>query len=808
MKRLIIIGTGMGAIKLAEKLVTSPLNSQLHITMIGEESCLPYNRILLSDVLAGERPAPTIIDHQVDWFESHGIDITLDDKVVAIDTDQQQLATANGRSFDYDYLVLATGSHVFKPPITGIDHPAVIPYRNLADVQRMARSCPSDKDVLVMGGGLLGLEAAWALRQRGNQVSVVHLLPTLMERQIDQTASDLLQAHLEHHGIRCYTNYRTQSIIDKAGGLRLQAQDGPALDADHLVLATGIRPNMSLADDAGLVCDRGILVDEFMQTSNPHVFAFGECAQFQNECVGLVAPVYQMAEALVRGLDAQLHDTSPAGGYQQATYLTKLKVSGIDLCSAGAFQDGEDRDTICLHDPALGIYKKIVLQDHKIIGFLNYGDTDNSDWLFEQLQSQVNITSSRRSLMFGPQGQGGDDAALRQIEAMSDDHEVCGCNGVNKGAIVSCVQSQNLSSLEAVKQQTKAATGCGSCQAKVNNILKWQLQQQGTELVETKSTVCACTDLSHDEVRAQIKTIKAQTIFEAFAQLGWHKPDGCPRCRPAINYYLLCEYPETYQDHQPSRFVNERQHANIQKDGTFSVIPRMFGGLTSPDELRLLADVADEFAIPCVKVTGGQRIDLLGARKEDLARIWTKLNQGGMVSGHAYGKAVRTVKTCVGSEWCRFGTQDSTGLGVALEKMCWGAWTPHKVKMAVSGCPRNCAESTIKDIGVIAVDSGWELYLGGNGGTKVRVSDFLVKVDTDAEVYEYTGALLQLYREQARYLERTSHWVERVGLKAIKQLVVDSPEQRATLYQRFQKSQNVKQKDPWAALNQAQQAAH
>lgn len=448
-----------------------------------------------------------------------------------------------------------------------------------------------------------------------------------------------------------------------------------------------------------------------------------------------------------------------------------------------------------LSDPAGGVYKKLVIRDDVLVGACLYGDTSDGGWYFKLLKDGTPIQAQRDHLIFGEStlgdaGTGGQDRA----SAMADSDEVCGCNGVCKGTIVKAISEQGLFTVDDVKKNTKAASSCGSCTGLVEQILMNCLGSNFQETPKTKA-VCACTDLSHGEVRRAIREHKLLTHAQAYAFMEWRTPNGCATCRPAINYYMLSTWPHEAIDDPQSRFINERAHANIQKDGTFSVIPQMKGGVTNAGELRRIADVADKYAVPMVKVTGGQRIDLLGVRKEDLVDVWRDL---GMQSGHAYGKSIRTVKTCVGSEFCRFGTQNSTQMGIDLETMLANMWSPHKVKLAVSGCPRNCAESGIKDVGIIAVDSGWELHIGGNGGIKTEVARFLVKVTTADEVREYTGAFLQLYREQAYYLDRTVHYIARVGLDYIRAQVVDDAANRRALYERLLYSLEGLV-DPWKA---------
>ena len=451
-----------------------------------------------------------------------------------------------------------------------------------------------------------------------------------------------------------------------------------------------------------------------------------------------------------------------------------------------------------LRDPARGVYKRVVLRESRIVGAVLYGDTADGSWYFDLLKKGADITSMRDTLIFGQAYQGGgalDPKAA--IAALADDVEVCGCNGVCKGAIAKAITAKKLTTLEDVRAQTKASASCGQCTSKVEALLAATLGDAYAAAAGRKP-MCKCIDLTHDEVRAFIVSKELKSVPAVMQELGWKTSCGCASCRPALNYYLLCAWPGEYRDDAQSRFINERVHANIQKDGRFSVVPRMWGGLTNPKELRAIADVAERFNIPTVKVTGGQRIDLLGVRKEDLPAVWAQLSAAGMVSGQAYAKGLRTVKTCVGSEWCRFGTQDSTGLGVKLEHFLCGSWTPAKVKLAVSGCPRNCAEATVKDIGIVCVESGYDIHIAGAAGLHVRATDLLAHVATEEEAIEYVAAVLQLYREKATYLDRIYRWAEKTGIDKIRAAIVDDPEGRHALVERFLKSQRAARRDPWA----------
>jgi nitrite reductase (NADH) large subunit len=472
-------------------------------------------------------------------------------------------------------------------------------------------------------------------------------------------------------------------------------------------------------------------------------------------------------------------------------------VTGVDLFSAGEFKEKENQEVLLFQDPGRGIYKKLVLSDNKIKGAVLYGDTIDGAKYFQMMRDATDVSDIRDTLLFGQANLGDSGRGSQQIMDLPDDTEVCGCNGVCKGDITKAINQHSLFTLDEVRSHTKASASCGSCTGLVEQILASTVGE-GYEETPTKKPICSCTQHSHNEVRRVIKEQQLKSHNEVHQFLEWNSEDGCPTCRPAINYYLLTEWPGEYDDPQ-SRFINERAHGNIQKDGSYSVVPRMWGGMTNPAELRAIADVADKFRVPEMKVTGGQRIDLFGIKKEDLPAIWRDLNEAGFVSGHAYGKAMRTVKTCVGKNWCRFGTQDSTDLGIKLEQLTWGSWMPHKFKLAVSACPRNCAEATIKDFGIVCVDSGYELHIGGNGGIKVRVTDLLTKVGSEEEVMEYCAAFCQFYREDAHYLERTAPWVERIGLQAIKENIVEDAELRAAYAERFRISQQSAQIDPWKA---------
>ncbi len=790
-ERLVLIGNGMAGVRTLEELLKlTP--EKYDITVFGEEPYGNYNRIMLSPVLASEKTIDEIMLNDDQWYADNNVTLHKGRKVTGIDRVRKVVRADDGTEAAYDRLIIATGSTPFILPVPGADKEGVIGFRDIHDVDLMLEASKKYKKAVVIGGGLLGLEAANGLMKQGMDVTVVHLLGHLMERQLDVTAAKMLQQSLQDKGMKFLMDHATEEVLGDDHVTGLKFSDGTEIAADLLVMAVGIKPNIELAQNAGLHCERGIVVNDTMQTFDPGIYSVGECVQHRGVCYGLVAPLFEQAKVAANHL-AEFG----IARYEGSVTSTMLKVTGIDLFSAGDFLGDDDTEEMVFQDVASGVYKKIVLRDNRIAGCVMYGDTIDGTWYFQMLKDGTDVSDFRNTILFGQAHLGdaghGDDT---RVAAMPDDAEICGCNGVCKGDIVNAISEKKLFTLDDVKAHTKAASSCGSCTGLVEALLAHTLGGDYSE-APSKKPLCSCTDYSHDDIIGAIRNQELKSMQAVRDFLEWKTPDGCASCRPALNYYLLANWPEEYQDDLQSRFINERAHGNIQKDGTYSVVPRMFGGLCTPSDLRAIADVCEKYSVPEMKVTGGQRIDLFGVKKEDLPGMWKDLTDAGFVSGHAYGKAMRTVKTCAGKTWCRFGTQNSTGLGVKLEELTWGSWMPHKFKLAVSGCPRNCAEATIKDFGVVCVDSGYELHVGGNGGIKVRVTDFLCKVDTEEEVLEYCGAFIQKYREEAHYLERTAPWVERVGLACVKQAILEDEAQRKALYERFLLSQKFAQIDPW-----------
>ncbi|PZX02425.1 assimilatory nitrite reductase (NAD(P)H) large subunit precursor [Psychrobacillus insolitus] len=776
-QKIVLIGNGMAGIRAVEEILKLAPN-RFKITVFGSEPYPNYNRIQLSKVLQGDTEVADITLNTWEWYEENGILLYPGETVIEIDTDNQIVSTDKKRQVKYDKLIMATGSDPFMLPLPGIDKEGVTAFRNIKDCELMISASENYKKAVVIGGGLLGLEAARGLLNLGMQVDVVHLSDCLMERQLDKTAGKMLQKELENQGMNFLLEKQSAEItgLDRVEGLKFK--DGEEVKADLVVMAVGIKPNVTLANESGIQVNRGIIVNDYLETTVPNVFAVGECAEHREMVYGLVAPLYQQGLEMAKricGIDSE--------GYQGSVLSTQLKVSGVDVFSAGEINEDEDTKSVRVFDDWLGVYKKVLVKEGKITGAVLFGDTQDGT----RLLSLINKKAAIEEYMDNARSE---ETGLDLIASMPDEEIICGCNGVTKCSIVEAINTQGLTTFEQVKGCTNASRSCGGCRSLVTDLLAYTVGDAFEQ--NQKESICGCTTLSKDEVIEEIKDKGLSHTREVMHVLGWKSEEGCSKCRPALNYYLGMLNPLEYKDEKESRYVNERLRANIQKDGTYGVVPRMYGGVTNSTDLRKIADVADKYDVKLIKVTGGQRIDLLGVKKEDLPSIWAELD---MPSGAAYSKGLRTVKTCVGADFCRFGTSDSIGLGTKMEKKFEGMNAPHKVKMSVSACPRNCAEGGIKDVGVIGLDGEYEIYVGGNAGTHMRQADLLAKVKTEEEVIEMTAAFLQYYRETANYLDRTSVWVERLGIEHIQTYLSDE-KMFKELNQRMDESLSIVQ-DGW-----------
>lgn len=782
--KLVMIGNGMAGLRTIEEILDRD-PQRFEITIIGKEAYPNYNRIMLSNILQNKMTVEETIMNSYDWYAEHDIKLVNNDPVTILDREKKTVLTESGQSFEYDQCIIATGSKAFVLPIPGSDLPSVIGWRTIDDTKRMMEIAQTKHKAIVIGGGLLGLECARGLLDQGMEVTVVHLAEWLMEMQLDRKAGQMLKNDLEQQGMRFELQANTQEILGHEDVESVRLADGRVLEADLVVMAVGIRPYTEVAKAAGLDVNRGIIVNEFMQTNDPNIFAVGECAECEGKVYGLVAPLYEQGIVL-----ADYLTNKETNGYHGSTTFTSLKVSGCDLYSAGIIEETDDIHGIEIFNSIDNNYKKVFLKDGEVVGAVLYGNTDDGSRFYNMMKKHESIEDYTLVSLLTKGG----EAANVSIEDMADDETICGCNGVNKGTIVEAITKNGLTSVAEVTKMTKAGNSCGKCKGQIADILQYAL---GDDFIASKPTgICACTYLSRDQIVTQIRAKGLKTSKEVRHVLNFKDKNGCPKCRPAINYYLNMIYPYEHKDEKESRFANERYHANIQNDGTFSVIPQMRGGVTDADQLIRLGEVAKKYNVPLVKVTGSQRVGLYGLKKEELPSVWEDL---GMRSASAYGKKTRSVKSCVGKEFCRFGTQYTTQLGIRLEKTFEYIDTPHKFKMGVSGCPRSCVESGVKDFGVISVENGFQLYIGGNGGTEVTKGQLLTTVETEDEVIRICGALMQYYRETGIYAERTAPWLERLGFENVKEVLLD-PERQQALFDRVMEAKQAIQEEPWQAI--------
>ncbi|HCT8686591.1 TPA: NAD(P)/FAD-dependent oxidoreductase [Staphylococcus aureus] len=789
-QKLVMIGNGMAGIRTIEEILERA-NDLYDITVIGKEPYPNYNRIMLSNILQNKMTVEETIMNPYEWYEEHDIKLITNDPVVDVDRTNQNVTTANGIEVAYDKLIFATGSKAFVIPVPGSTLPSVIGWRTIDDTEQMMNIAKTKKKAIVIGGGLLGLECARGLLDQGMEVTVLHLAEWLMEMQLDRKAGNMLKADLEKQGMKFEMQANTTEILgeDDVEGVKLA--DGREIPADLVVMAVGIRPYTEVAKESGLDVNRGIVVNDVMQTSDSNVFAVGECAEHNGKVYGLVAPLYEQGKVLADHLT-----NKETNGYKGSTTFTSLKVSGCDLYSAGQIVENAEIKGIEIFNSVDNNYKKIFLKDGNVVGAVLYGDIDDGSRFYNMMKKGESTEDYTLVSLFT---KGGEEASL-SIADMADDETICGCNGVDKGTIVNAITENGFTTVEEVTAKTKAGNSCGKCKPQIAQILQHTL---GDDFVAAKPAgICGCTDLTRDQIVTQIRAKGLKTSKEVRHVLNFKNKGGCPKCRPAINYYLNMVYPHDHEDERESRFANERYHANIQNDGTFSVIPQMRGGVTDADQLIRLGEVAKKYHVPLVKVTGSQRVGLYGVKKEELPNIWQDL---GMRSASAYGKKTRSVKSCVGKEFCRFGTQYTTRLGIRLEKTFEYIDTPHKFKMGVSGCPRSCVESGVKDFGVISVENGFQIYIGGNGGTEVEKAEFLTTVETEDEVIKLCGALMQYYRETGIYAERTAPWLRRLGFENVKEVLLD-PERQNELFERIMDAKKAVEAEPWEAITSNAQA--
>ncbi len=765
---LVVIGNGMAGARAVEEVLARGGADMFDITMFGAEPYGNYNRILLSNILSGVQDSSEIFINPVSWYEENGITLHLGANVTEIDRASRMVRAANGVRAAYDVLLIATGSRAFIPPMKGLQTEAgtmkhgIFGFRTIDDCDAIVAAAKASTRAAVIGGGLLGLEAARGLLNHECEVHVVHLGKHLMEAQLDSTGGGFLRATMQKMGVHIHLETSTTEILgtDRVAGLAFK--DGSTLDCEMVVVAAGIRPNAEIGRSAGLTVERAIVVDNHMRSvDDMNVYVVGECAQHRGRVYGLVAPLWDQAKVFADHVTG----ANRAAAYNGSKLATKLKVMGVELASMGQTEPADERDEVIQFSEARhGTYKKLIVREGRLVGAMLMGDISKAAYLMQAFDRDSPLPDERLSLLFDL----GTPAQKVTLDEMPAETQVCNCNGVTKAAIGACVAG-GARTPKAVMSATRAGMGCGSCKSLVGEVVAWFC---GGAVEEDPSVhyYVPAIPLAKPELVAAIRAQGLKSVSSVFAALAsGGQPDAASK--PALASLLATLWNESYQDERDARFINDRVHANIQKDGTFSVVPEMRGGVTTPDELLRIAQVAVKYQVPLVKLTGGQRIDLVGITKEDLPRVWADLD---MPAGSAWGKSYRTCKSCIGTDFCRFGLGDSMGLAAKIEIKFRGIDSPGKLKLATAGCPRNCSEAMVKDVGAVAVgDDRWEIYVGGAAGSHIRRGDVLCTVTGEDAVVRITGRFMQWYRENAKYKERTHSFIERVGIERARAVVVD-----------------------------------
>jgi len=790
-QNLVVVGNGMAGARTVEEILARGGGDQFSITIFGDEPYGNYNRILLSNVLNGSQNESEIYLNPLEWYVENDIKLHRGVMADSILRRSRIVLGCDGTSEPYDKLIISTGSRSYIPPVEGLSlpdgayKPGIFVFRTIDDCREIAEYARGRGAVAVIGGGLLGLEAASGLRNFGIPVDVIHRGPYLMGQQLDSQSGAIMKTSIERLGIGVKLNKNTTRILGEDHVTGLEFKDGTTVEYGMVVISTGITPNAEIGARAGLTVERAIVVDDQMRSiDDPDVYVVGECAQHRGRLYGLVAPLWEQAKVLADHITGK----NKQAAYHGSKVATKLKVAGVDMASLGIFEPEDERDEIVqFTEPKRGTYKKLIIRDGRLIGGILLGDISKAAYLMQAFDRGTPLPEERLSLLFDI----GAPSAKVTFEELPMDAQVCNCNGVSKAGILACVKNGKRSA-KAVMEATRAGMGCGSCKSMVSEMVEWAC---GGETEEDPSVhyYVPGVPLTKPELIQACRQQNLKSVSAVFRELAGGRED--PASKPGLASLLNTIWAAEYEDERDARFINDRVHANIQKDGTFSVIPQMAGGVTNPDQLRRIADVADKYHVPLVKLTGGQRIDLLGVKKEDLPKMWKDLD---MPSGYAYAKRYRTCKSCVGTEFCRFGVGDSTSLAIKIENYLQGVDAPGKLKLATAGCPRNCSEAMVKDVGAVAVEGGkWEIYVGGAAGAHVRKGDILCIVDSHEDVIKYTARFIQYYRENAKYLERTYAFVPRIGIDKIRQIVVEDSEGIAAQLDAAIQATVVSYKDPW-----------
>jgi nitrite reductase (NADH) large subunit len=792
-KNLVVIGNGMAGARAVEDILARGGADMFDITVFGEEPTGNYNRILLSNVLNGSYKEDDIFLNPLEWYEENNIRLLAGRRAAGLLRRARLAYGEDGQPVPYDKLIIATGSRAFVPPIEGAHmpdgslKPGVFVFRTLDDCRKIAAWAQGKQTAAVIGGGLLGLEAARGLQNFGLEVNVVHIGNHLMPQQLDAGAGAILKNNMEALGLKVLLKKNTSAVLGEDRVLGLRFADGGTLECDMVIISAGIRANWEIAAGCGLTVERGIVVDDQLLTDDPNIYAVGECAQHRGHMYGLVAPLWEQTKVLADHITGR----NTRAAYHGSKVATKLKVMGVEVASMGIVEPQlPDDEVVQFSEPKRGTYKKLIIRDGRLVGGILLGDISKAAYLIQTFDRNTPLPEERLHLLFDI----GDPPQQVTFAEMSANTQVCNCNGVSKGAIVACVNAGKRNS-KAVMDATRAGMGCGSCKSMVAEIVEWAC---GGETEEDPSVhyYVPGVPLTKPELIRAIRERNLRSVSAVFDYLAGGKEDAASK--PGLASLLKTVWKGEYEDEKDARFINERIHANIQKDGTFSVVPQMPGGITSPAQLHRIAFVAEKYHVPLVKLTGGQRIDLLGIRKDDLPKVWRDLD---MPSGYAYGKSYRTCKSCVGSDFCRFGLGDAISLALKIENEFQGFDSPHKMKLATAGCPRNCSEAMVKDLGAVAVEGGkWEIYIGGAAGSSVRKGDILCQAASHEEVLKIMGRFIQYYRENARYLERTHGFVERIGIDKIRAVVVEDSEGIAERLDREIAESKAAYKDPWKEL--------
>jgi nitrite reductase (NADH) large subunit len=790
--RLVVIGNGMAGARAVEEVLARGGADQFEVTMFGDEPYGNYNRILLSNVLSGAQDPDEIYLNPLDWYKENNITLHVGSRVTDLDRASRMVRTASGITAKYDKLLIATGSRAFIPPFEGVRgadgalKEGVFGFRTLDDCAGIVARAKKSPRAAVIGGGLLGLEAARGLLNHGCEVHVIHLGGSLMEVQLDVSGGAILKTAMEKMGVKIHLGKSTSAVLGETSVTGLAFKDGTTLDCDMLVVAAGIRPNTELGVRGGLTVERAIVVDNHMRSvDDMDVYVVGECAQHRGFVYGLVAPLWDQAKVFADHVTA----TNTQAAYHGSKLATKLKVMGVELASMGITEPKEERDEIIqFTEPSKGTYKKLIVRDGRLVGGILMGDISKAAYLMQAFDRDSKLPDERLSLLFDL----GTPSEKVTLDEMPAETQVCNCNGVSKKRIGDCITG-GARTAKAVMTATRAGMGCGSCKSLVNELVTWFL---GGEVEEDPSVhyYVPCIPMQKVELTKAIRAQGLRSVSAVFKALAVEGAEDAGS-KPALASLLITIWKDEYEDERDARFINDRVHGNIQKDGTFSVVPEMKGGVCTPAELKRIADVAMKYDVPLVKLTGGQRIDLVGVPKDQLPDVWRDLD---MPAGWAWGKSYRTCKSCIGIDYCRFGLGDSMGLAQKIETRFRGIDSPAKLKLGTTGCPRNCSEALIKDVGAVAIGDGkWEIYVGGAGGSHVRKGDLLCTVGSEEDVLKYSGRFMQWYRENAKYKERTYTFIERVGIERVRAVVVEDSDGIAAALDAEMERSVAATRDPW-----------